>query len=462
LLRCLAWDPDVRPASAAEFAAELRSLLSPTRRLRRWVKRHEWALAVATVVTAMPAAYGVHVATMPTAADRFARTGEEYYREGRYEQAANAFTASLDADSQQPNVRFMRGQAYIKSGEVHSRDGRFDQAIKAFTAALDADRQQPEVLVQLGQAYIKSGEEHYREGRYDQAIKAFTASLAADSDQTEVLVMRGRAYMKLGEEHYREGRYDQAIEAFTLSLDADAKQPEVLFKRGRAHMKAGNYKKALEDLRETSLEDHPQALACCGYLYSRDPKHSRDPKPDHQAAIVHYEAAMDRGFVVNAYLLNDMAYSHQRLGHHQEAVDYATTALEMDAGLRPALYNRAIARLVLAEKKLVPDLTPGLDDIRQVLARGPLSAMDYWWAGKIAAKTIVSNSSVKAQLLPEAIGYFRKAIEKGCRQRLEVEVDVKAIAELLPAIAGAQPREVDQGPPPFQSRLVDPLQGTPD
>jgi serine/threonine protein kinase len=335
LLRCLAWDPDVRPASAAEFAAELRSLLSPTRRLRRWVKRHEWALAVATVITAVPAAYGVHkVATMPSAA-------------------------------------------------------------------------------------------------------------------------------QTGEEHYRESRYDDAIKAFTASLDADPQQPEVLFMRGRAYMKAGNYKKALEDLRDPSLADHPRALATCGYLYSRD------EKTDHTAAIEYYKSAMDRGFV-NAYLLNDMAYSYQRSGGHQEAVDYATKALKRDAGLRPALYNRAIARLILAEKKLVPDLTlglddtPGLDDIRQVLARGPLSAMDYWWAGKIATRMIVDRDDLKAQILPVAIEYFRKAIEKGCRQRLEVDQDVTAIAELLPAIAGAQPLEFDQGPPPFQSRLVDPLQGTPD
>jgi tetratricopeptide (TPR) repeat protein len=266
---------------------------------------------------------------------------------------------------------------------------------------------------------------------------------------------RGQAYIKSGEVHSRDGRYDQAIKAFTAALDADPQQPDVLFKRGRAYMKARNCKKALEDLRDPSLAEHPRALATCGYLYSRD------EKTDHAAAIEYYKSAMDRGFD-NAYLLNDMAYSCQRSGLDKEAVDFATKALQKDAGLRPALYNRAIARLRLAEKKLMPDLTLGLDDIRQVLARGPLSAMDYWWAGKIATKIIVDRDDMKAQILPEAIEHFRNAIEKGCQQRLEVDQDVTAIAELLPAIAGAQPREVDQGPPPFQSRLVDPLQGTPD
>jgi tetratricopeptide (TPR) repeat protein len=330
LLRCLAWDPDVRPASAAEFAAELRSLLSPTRRLRRWAKRHARALAAAMVLTAVPAA--AYVATMPPAAVRHAQTGEE----------------------------------------------------------------------------------HYREGRYDLAIKAFDASLAAES-----------------------------------------KQPEVLFKRGRAHMKAGDYQEALEDLRDPILADHPRALATCGYLYSRD------EKTDHTAAIEHYKLAIGRGFE-NAIIHNDMAYSYQRSALYPEAVKSANKALDFDVGLRAAHYNRALAQLSLAEKSPGFDLRPGLEDIRQVLERGPLSAVDYWWAGKIASKTIVNRNDLKDELLPEAALYFRKAVEKGWSERLEGDHNFVKIPELRAAIADAQPREVDHRPPPFQNRLIDPLEGTPD
>ncbi|HTK75137.1 MAG TPA: hypothetical protein VL371_07740, partial [Gemmataceae bacterium] len=128
----------------------------------------------------------------------------------------------------------------------------------------------------------------------------------------------------------------------------------------------------------------------------------------------------------------------------------------------PALYNRAIARLQLAERKAAPDLSPGLDDIREVLKRGPLAAVDYWWAGKIASKTIVNRPELKDELLPEAAGYFRKVIEKGWNDPLERDHNFAAFPELRGAIADVRPLEEDGGPAPFQSRLVDPLQGTPE
>lgn len=353
LARCLAWEPDVRPASAAEFAAELRRLLSPTRRFRRWAERHAQALAAATVLAAVPATYGVHaVATMPPAAVRHAQTGEEHYREGRYEQAINAFTASLEADKE---------------------------------------------------------------------------------------------------------------------------QPEVLFKRGRAYMKAGQHGEALADFWQKSLANDPRARACLGYL------HSHEDLTDHAAAVLYYDEAIKRGFV-NACVLNDMAYSCQRAGRYQEAEDFATRALDIDAGFRPAFYNRALARLKLAEKKAAPDLSPGadgahlqvaeqnappdlspgLDDIREVLKRPPSSAADYWWAGKIASRTIANRPELKDELLPEAAGYFRKALEKGWNQPLDRDHNFAAFPELRAAVADVQPREEDRGPATFQNRLVDPLQGTPD
>src|SRR5262249_12138742 len=180
--------------------------LAPRRRCRRGAERHAQALAAATVLVAVPVTYGVHaVATMPPAAVRHAQTGDD----------------------------------------------------------------------------------HYREGRYDAAIKAFTASLEADPQQPEVLFKRGRAYLKAGDDHYRVGRYDAAIKAFTASLEADPQQPEVLFKRGRAYLKDGKIQRALEDLRDRTLVDHPRALASCGYIYSGEEKTS------HEQAIDYYKAAMD-------------------------------------------------------------------------------------------------------------------------------------------------------------------------
>jgi eukaryotic-like serine/threonine-protein kinase len=48
--RCLAFDPDDRPASAEQVARELRNCLSPPRRLQRWYRAHRLAVWLATAI----------------------------------------------------------------------------------------------------------------------------------------------------------------------------------------------------------------------------------------------------------------------------------------------------------------------------------------------------------------------------------------------------------------------------
>src|SRR5204862_2205464 len=121
-------------------------------RFRRWAERHARALAAATVLAAVPASYGVHVAaTMPPAAVRHAQTGDDQYREGRYDQAIKAFTASLQADPQQPDVLFKRGRAYLK-------DGQYQLALEDLRDRALADH--PRALACAGYIYGREMDDH--------------------------------------------------------------------------------------------------------------------------------------------------------------------------------------------------------------------------------------------------------------------------------------------------------------
>ncbi|HVW37229.1 MAG TPA: serine/threonine-protein kinase, partial [Pirellulales bacterium] len=71
LQRCLSFDVDARPPTAAEMAAELRRCLSPLRRAKRWVRRRRKLVAcAATAFLSLAAWAGYFVATLPPYGER--------------------------------------------------------------------------------------------------------------------------------------------------------------------------------------------------------------------------------------------------------------------------------------------------------------------------------------------------------------------------------------------------------
>src|SRR5262249_20191095 len=115
LERCLAFEPEHRPRSAAEAAAVLRQYLARSRRLRRWVARHALAL-VAAVALLLVAGLGFALRLPSLAATDWLERGLECYRHGDYERAVEHFSRGLEADPGSSSALFARGRAYQLQG----------------------------------------------------------------------------------------------------------------------------------------------------------------------------------------------------------------------------------------------------------------------------------------------------------------------------------------------------------
>lgn len=127
LVRCLAFRPEDRPSSAAEFTAELRQALTPVRRARRWLSGHPRRAVLAVAVGAAVAVgvpYAIRAtAVVPSNATAHPRSITAYerglaaYQKGAYQQAVEFLKEALEADRGSPTVRFALGRAYLPLGD---------------------------------------------------------------------------------------------------------------------------------------------------------------------------------------------------------------------------------------------------------------------------------------------------------------------------------------------------------
>jgi len=249
LVRCLAWDPEVRPASAAEFAAELRRLLSPTRRLRRWAERHAQVVAATIVLAAVPATYGVHaVATMPPAAVRHAQSGEEHFREGRYPEAIKALTASLEADPDNADVHFKRARALQKAG-------RFAEAILDYEH--DGIKNDAKAIACRGYCYS-----HDLMSEHKQAAICFDAAIKGGF--ANAIVWNDLAYSQ-----NRSGNFAAAEANASAALELDLNLRAAYYNRALARLQL-----ALAD--KFKVYDATPGLRDCEEVLARGPNSAED------------------------------------------------------------------------------------------------------------------------------------------------------------------------------------------
>lgn len=116
--RCLAFDPDQRPQSAAHLAIALRRSRSTAQRVRRWTRRHFLISTggVAGVLMA-GAATGYHMATRaPYAVRMFNRGGKAYQRRdyGEADECFNQTIAVAESPDLLADALFWRGRACME------------------------------------------------------------------------------------------------------------------------------------------------------------------------------------------------------------------------------------------------------------------------------------------------------------------------------------------------------------
>ena len=163
--RCLAFDPELRPPSAAALAVALRKELKPFRRALRWMAVHRRAVLAAAAV-AMCALLGVAAFCIlrPPYSVRQLRQGVAYYEAGRDEFALDCLNASLRIE---PHSR----EALIARARVYQHLGDYSPALADYEAA---DQLIPSSGLDacLGYCLNQSGQDEAATAYYRRALAA--------------------------------------------------------------------------------------------------------------------------------------------------------------------------------------------------------------------------------------------------------------------------------------------------
>jgi len=176
--KCLAFNPDDRPASAAKLADSLRKELRPARRAKRWIRSHRKAATVFAIVLAtIFVALGIFLATRDPYHVRQIQRGRAYYQREEYDLAAEAFGNAIRSAPDPSEALLERGRALVKLGEYRS----------ALEDLGDSYKLRPTPEGTIGSGYCLNRLRYHKE-----AIVAYR--MAGETGQSSVAVLNNIGY----------------------------------------------------------------------------------------------------------------------------------------------------------------------------------------------------------------------------------------------------------------------------
>jgi len=196
--RCLAFDPDDRPQTAADLALALRRQLTPLRRARRWAVNHpkRVALFAALLLAAALSAGGYFALRDPYSVRQF-KMAEQYAAQGDYDRAIRHLNESARSAPNRP-------QTLLARAKVHQKRGEFGLAIDDLKVL---DRIDPDPVYQAAAAYCMAKLSHH-----DAALHY--NNKAAERGYRSPAMLNNMAYS-----HIRKGRLDRAEEILRRAIE---------------------------------------------------------------------------------------------------------------------------------------------------------------------------------------------------------------------------------------------------
>jgi serine/threonine protein kinase/Flp pilus assembly protein TadD len=246
LVRCLAYDPQRRPA-AAEVAAGLRAHFAWHRRLRRCAARRPVTALGAALLAGGAMAWSASSAPQPPEARSAYSLGRDAFRAGHYAEAQGHFGRALAADPEDARKRFAHACTLMKRGQAaapEEADTLLSAAVAEFLMPPD-DPRQP--LALACQAYCVA-----RLGNQAQALRR--AELAEKAGFHSTALRNNRAYS-----HLRRGELAAAAACLAAIPAEDVNHPAVCV--NRAHL-ALQYRLLHPEtlLEDSALDDVRRAL----------------------------------------------------------------------------------------------------------------------------------------------------------------------------------------------------------
>lgn len=159
---------------------------------------------------------------------------EEHFKAGRYEEAVQAYSKTLQLDPGNKQALYNRGRAYDELND-------YDAAINDLKAAVKIDEKNVRYLLSLGDVY-------YKQKKYDNALYYY--DLAADVERNNPL-----ALFKKAKANHQLGKVEEAMKGYAAALRENEEMGEVYLSRAALKISQNDKKGACEDLRRAESLD---------------------------------------------------------------------------------------------------------------------------------------------------------------------------------------------------------------
>jgi tetratricopeptide (TPR) repeat protein len=230
-----------------------------------------------------------HLAAQTADAAKTARrAGDELYRQREFEKAVEAFTRSLEADPNQPEVRVRRGDCYFALRKVNRAIGDYTEALqthpdgtvplvrranawwalKIHQRALDDCRAALEIHPDAPSALEIRATILYQRGDYDGALRDAKKLVLFSADWSE-------ANLHLANSHFARGEFESAIQAYDRALLMSPHNADAWYWSAEACLALGEEDAAAERIQRL-IRTNPEQRGG----YARQSPSYREPTPD--------------------------------------------------------------------------------------------------------------------------------------------------------------------------------------
>lgn len=236
----------------------------------------------------------------PDAVSLKLKYGQVLLSKGRYEQAMKYLDLAEQVEENNPDVHLIKGSAWLILGEDRAAERSFGKAVK--TAGSEED----DILYHIGAAYVQAGEVKKAVSFFEKALQKnpknetalyelgffsdmrgdFRKSIEYYNRYLDIDPFNYSTWFNLGITYNKAGRYEKAVEAYEYALILNDEFHQALFNIGNANANNGDFQKAIKNYFEflESEPDNDDAYCYIGECYLN--------LQDYHKAEVYYQKAI--------------------------------------------------------------------------------------------------------------------------------------------------------------------------
>ena len=181
----------------------------------------------------------------PTAENEFEK-GLALFNEGKYDQAVPHFTKATEMDPDHMKAYLYIGRSYVKMN-------RWIDAISPFQKAYSLAPQETTKAItgDLFNAFLGAGISEFKKGNYQGSIDYFREGLNLKPGSKKVLEELGKTLLAFGTKLLSERKIPEAVSAYKEAIELSPGNFAAYLGLAKAFFKNGDFRKALEAVRES-------------------------------------------------------------------------------------------------------------------------------------------------------------------------------------------------------------------